>query len=166
MPQVPADRDREDRMKRWLIANERRPKGRLPISEIASQLTRITRRITVRRRIVGARILRVVCAAWIVAGIASRISAQTTWVAAVRSAAPPAHSHPVLHPAIAGERTGNPACGLLLFARLDAAAEFDRAVGDIHAEVVVVQCGLALERVLDLALQRRGVIDAHSGSRG
>jgi hypothetical protein len=141
-------------------------KAAFPISELVYALTRITRRIAVRRRIVGARILRVVCAAWIVAGIAGRISAQATWVAAVRSAAPAAHSHPVLHPAIAGERTGNPARGLLLFAGLDAAAEFDRAVSDIHAEVVVVQRGLVLERVLDLALQRRSVIDAHTGSRG
>jgi hypothetical protein len=29
-----------------------------------------------------------------------------------------------------------------------------------------VQRGLVLERVLDLALQRRSVIDAHTGSRG
>jgi len=74
----------------------------------------------------------------------------------------PGDRNPVFHAAISCKRASDTACGLLLFTGLNIAAQLDRVVAYIDAQVVVMQRRLALQRVLDLPLQSGRVVDANA----
>ena len=129
----------------------------------------IRRGVSIRRRIVCARVLRIVGRIVLVGlrirTVAGWIASQRARVRAARSRAVSAYGDAIFHAAIARERTRDAMRRLLFFSRLHSSTQLDSVISNVHAERIVAQRGLVLQRILNLALQGGGVVDANAGGR-